>query len=59
MVDLLDPVNRGGSDYRGGIYNRVAVEEACLRNNTDDPSRLTTAVMREKEDKEGVCYSNS
>src|SRR2546421_135054 len=32
MVDLLDPVNRGGSDYRGDIYNRAAVEEACLRN---------------------------
>lgn len=35
------------------------VEEACLINNTNDPSRLTTAVIREKEGKEGVCCSNS
>jgi hypothetical protein len=46
MGDLLDPVKREGSDYRGGIYHRAAAEEACLRNNIDEPSRLTTADER-------------
>jgi hypothetical protein len=31
MGDLSDPVERGGSDYRGGIYNRAAAEEAGLK----------------------------
>ena len=40
------------------IYKQAAaggwVEEACLINNVNDPSRLTTAVMREKEGKEMI-----
>jgi hypothetical protein len=47
MEDLLDPLIEE-------VYNRATVEETGVRNNTDEPSRLTTAVMKEKRVRGGM-----